>query len=53
MKSSVAASKEQVTVSAPVEVLQGQGHKLKSQGFSFTVNYDLDEAKWTKWIKQG
>ena len=51
--SSVAKAKKQVTVSAPVSCFKGRGTDLKAQGFSFTVNYDLDETKWTKRIARG
>ncbi len=51
--SSVAAKAKQVTVSAPVACFATGGKDLKAQGFSFTVNFDVDETKWTKWIPQG
>lgn len=51
--SSVAAAAKQVTVSAPVDCFATGGKDLKAQGFSFTVNFDVDETKWTKWVPQG
>lgn len=51
--SSVATAKKQVTVSAPAKCFKGKGTDLKARGFSFTVNFDKDETKWTRWIAQG
>ena len=53
VKSSVSSANRTVTVKAPVKCFKKDGPKLKSKGFSFTYNFDLDETEWSKWVKQG
>lgn len=51
--SAVSSANRQVTVSAPTSCFKGEGTKLKAQGFSFTVNFDVDETRWSKRVAKG
>lgn len=46
-------SKSTVRISAPVACFKDGGPALKSKGFSFTRNFDLDETKRSGWIRRG
>jgi hypothetical protein len=46
-------SKNTVRISAPVACFKDGGPALKSKGFSFTRNFDLDNTKPSGWIGRG
>jgi hypothetical protein len=50
---SSSTTKSTVSISAPVACFDDGGPALRSKGFSFTRNFDLDDTERSGWIRRG